>query len=68
VRQSFKQAYLIGIWSGVGFKQALESVKDALAKAEPWPAITSVQIKNDIILVVVDKNALAEAKTLVNLN
>ncbi|MDR2616660.1 MAG: glucosyltransferase domain-containing protein [Endomicrobium sp.] len=55
-------------WDPVGFKQALESVKDELAKAEPWPAITSVQIKNDIILLVLDKNVLAEAKTLVNLN
>jgi hypothetical protein len=50
------------------FNQALESVKDELAKAEAWPALTSVQIKNDIILLVLDKKDLAEAKDLVNLN
>jgi hypothetical protein len=53
----------IAMWDPVGLKQAVESLKDELTKAEPWPALTSVQIKNDIILLVLDKKDLAEAKT-----
>jgi hypothetical protein len=51
-------------WSPNEFKAAAESVKEEIFKAEPWPASSSVQIKDDIILVVLDKNDLEKTKTL----
>jgi hypothetical protein len=52
-------------WSPDEFKIAAESVKEEILKAEPWPASSSVQIKNDIILVVLDKNDLEKTKSLI---
>lgn len=52
-------------WSPEEFKMAAESVKEEIFKAEPWPASSSVQIKDDIILVVLDKNDLEKTKSLI---
>jgi hypothetical protein len=52
-------------WSHEEFKMAAESVKEEIFKAEPWPASSSVQIKDDIILVVLDKNDLEKTKSLI---
>ncbi|MDR1245151.1 MAG: glucosyltransferase domain-containing protein [Endomicrobium sp.] len=52
-------------WLPNEFKAAAELVKEEIFKAEPWPASSSVQIKDDIILVVLDKNDLEKTKSLV---
>jgi hypothetical protein len=46
-------------------RETVELIKGELLKAKPWPHLLSVQIKDDVILVVFDNNALEATKNLI---
>jgi hypothetical protein len=46
-------------------RETVESIKEELLKAKPWPHLSSVQIKDDTILIVFDNNALEATKNII---